>query len=218
MDRPLFRDIMQLKLHFLMAILLLKYLETWGLERTSVRHKLAFAYLLNRELETSNWLDRLALTYIYVFNKGLEPRSLVARIIHFYVVKRGLQTQSLFGLISRSFRHLLKRGFQSKSVFDKMALIYLLKRCDEAVHKGLSVSGLGDVFDLAKEEGIHLINLNLERISQTPTAFETTKIALAYRSVEAFENETPDAFRYNAELGYWTGALERLCELEKEEN
>lgn len=205
---------MRLELHFLMAILLLKYLETWGLERTSVRHKMALAYLLNRQLQTSNFFDRFALTYIYL-NKGREPRSLFARIIHFYVLKRGLQTHSLFGLITRSFRHLLK---QPKSVVDKMALIYLLKRCEEAVHKGLSVSGLGDVFDLAKEEGIHLINLNLERISKTPTAFETTKIAVAYRSVEAFENEIPDAFRYNAELGYWTGALERLCELEKEEN
>nr|APQ39815.1 hypothetical protein Lo_si_si1Pt0570 [Lobelia siphilitica var. siphilitica] len=218
MDRPLFRTLWRLKLDFLFTTLLLKYLEEWGLERTSLSHKMALAHCLNLELKTSNFVDRLALTYVSVITKGLEKNSLFDRLINFYIVKRGLQTHSLFDLISRGFMQLLKRRRHLTSVFDKMALMYLLARCNEAVYKGLSMNGLGGVFDLAKVEGENLINRNLERISKTPMAFETAKIAIAYRLAEAFENETPDGFRYNAELGYWTGALERLRELEKEEN
>jgi hypothetical protein len=153
-----------------------------------------------------------------VLNKGLETKSLFDRLVRFYIVKRGLQTNSLFDTMARAFMHLLKRGLETNSVCDKMAFMYLRARCDEAVHKGVSVRGLGDVFDLAKVEGINLIDQNLQIISKTPMDWQTAKIAVAGRSVEAFENETTDAFRYTAELGYWTGALKRLQQLEKEAN
>nr|YP_009435409.1 hypothetical protein Lo_pub1Pt0547 [Lobelia puberula]ATG25411.1 hypothetical protein Lo_pub1Pt0547 [Lobelia puberula] len=217
MDKRLFRELRNLKLDLLYCIILLKYLETWGIERTSLRHKLAMAYLLNLELQTRNFCDRFSLTYVYIVNKGVET-NFFDRLINFYIVKRGLQTHSLFGLISKGFLHLLKRRRHTNSVFDKMAIMYLIARCDEAVYEGLSMSGLGEVFDLGKVEGKNFINHNLERLSKTPMAFETAKIAIAYRSVLAFESETPDGFVYNLELGYWTGALERLHELEKEEN
>lgn len=218
MDKPLFRTLWTLKLDLLFCTLLLKYLEAWGVERTSLWHKIALAYLLNLELPTSNWIDRFVLTYVYTVNKGLETNSVFDRLINFYIVKRGLQTHSLFDLICRGFMRLLNRGRRRSSVFDQMAVLYLVPRCNDAVYEGLSMGGLGDVFDLAKVEGRKLINQNLERISKTPMAFETAKIAIACRSAEAFESETSDGFQYNAEMGYWTGALERLLELENEEN
>nr|YP_009437210.1 hypothetical protein Lo_car1Pt0556 [Lobelia cardinalis]ATG27586.1 hypothetical protein Lo_car1Pt0556 [Lobelia cardinalis] len=218
MDRPLFRALWDHKLDLLFCTMLLKYLEAWGVERTTPGHKLALAYLLNLELPTSNWVDRGVLMYVYTVNKGLETNSLFDRLVKFYIVKRGLKTDSLFDLICRGFMRLLNRGRRRSSIFDRMAVTYLLPRCNEAVYKGLSMGSLRDVFDLAKVEGKNFINENLEKISKTPMSFETAKLAIAFRSTQAFERETSDEFQHNAEMGYWIGALERLLELDEKEN
>nr|YP_009405952.1 hypothetical protein Lo_ses1Pt0569 [Lobelia sessilifolia]ASA38027.1 hypothetical protein Lo_ses1Pt0569 [Lobelia sessilifolia] len=223
LDSEVFRLFWNLKLHSFFARLALRYLLTWGLETNSLSHRIALTYLLNKRIQTNSLFDRLALTY--VLNRGLETNSVFDRLARAYLVNRGLETNSVFDTIARAFMHLLKRGPQTRNLFDKMALMYLVKRCDEAVHKGLSVRGFADVFDLAQVEGINLIDRNLQRISKTPLTWQTAKIAVACRSIEAFHQEntdefgyTTDEFRYTAELGYWTGALERLRQLEKEEN
>lgn len=213
--RPLFRALWTLELDFLLCNLRLKYLETWGLAHRSLLQKIALAYLLNLELKKINFFDRFALTLSCMINK--ETNSLFNRLVNFYIVKRGLHTQALFGLISNAFLRLLRRRNRN-SVFDEMALMYILARCNEAVSKGLSMSGLDEVFDLAKIEGIDLINLNLELILETPLSFETAKLVSAGRLTKAFESETLDEFQFQMEMGYWTGALERLIALENEEN
>nr|YP_009403741.1 hypothetical protein Is_hyp1Pt0557 [Isotoma hypocrateriformis]ASA34934.1 hypothetical protein Is_hyp1Pt0557 [Isotoma hypocrateriformis] len=215
LDGPVLRFFLNLPLDFVFAQLSLRYLLIWGLETNSLSHKIALTYLLNKGLRTNSLFDRLALTY--VLNGGLETNSLFARFVRAYLVHRGLETYSLFDTIARAFMH-LKRGRQRGNFFDQMALMYMESRCGEAVSKGLSVRGLGDISDLAHVEGMNLINQNFQRISQTPLAWQTSKIAVAYRSMEAFEEENTDEFEYTAELGYWTGALERLDQLEKEEN
>nr|YP_010849966.1 ORF present in extra-plastid DNA segment [Lobelia pleotricha]YP_010850139.1 ORF present in extra-plastid DNA segment [Lobelia taliensis]WGH11326.1 ORF present in extra-plastid DNA segment [Lobelia pleotricha]WGH11585.1 ORF present in extra-plastid DNA segment [Lobelia taliensis] len=216
LDSEVFRLFGNMKLHSFFARLALRYLLTWGLETNSLSHRIALTYLVHKGLETNSLFDRLALTY--VLNGGLETNSVFGRLARAYLVKRGLDTNYLFDTIARAFMHLLKRGPQTRNLFEKMALMYLLKRCDEAVHKGLSVRGFADVFDRARVEGGNLIDQNLQRISKTPMAWQTAKIAVACRSIEAFHQENMDDFRYTAELGYWTGALERLRQLEKEEN
>nr|YP_009340242.1 hypothetical protein Lo_pol1Pt0577 [Lobelia polyphylla]APQ39725.1 hypothetical protein Lo_pol1Pt0577 [Lobelia polyphylla] len=215
LDVEVFRLFWNLNLNSFFARLALRYLLTWGLETNSLSHRIALTYLLNKGLQTNSLFDRLALTY--VLNGGLETNSLFDRLARAYLVNMGLETNSLFDTIARAFLHLL-RGRQTRNLFDKMALMYLVKRCDEAVHKGLSVRGFADLFDLAQVEGINLIDRNLQRISKTPTAWQTAKIAVACRSIEAFHQENTDEFGYTAKLGYWTGALERLRQLEKEEN
>lgn len=216
LDSEVFRFFGNMKLHSFFARLALRYLLTWGLETNSLRHRLALTYLLHKGLETNSLFDRLALTY--VLNGGLETNSVLSNLVRAYLVNRGLETNSLFDTMARAFMHLLKRGLKTRNLFEKMALMYLLKRCDEAVYKGLSVRGFADVVDLARVEGGNLIDRNLQRISKTPMAWQTAKIAVACRSTEAFDQENPDDFRYIAELEYWTGALERLRQLEKEEN
>nr|ASA39100.1 hypothetical protein Pa_de_se1Pt0564 [Palmerella debilis subsp. serrata] len=216
LDSEVFRLFWKIKPQSFFARLALRYLLTWGLETNSLSHRIALTYLLNKGLKTNSLFDRLALTYVLTW--GLETNSLFARLARAYLVNRGIDTNSLFDTIARAFMHLLKRGRQTRNLFEKMALMYLVKRCDEAVHKGLSVRGFADVFDLAKVEGINLIDRNLQRISKTPMAWQTAKIAVACRSIDAFHQENTDEFRYTAELGYWTGALERLRQLEKEEN
>nr|YP_009339707.1 hypothetical protein Lo_bon1Pt0561 [Lobelia boninensis]APQ39100.1 hypothetical protein Lo_bon1Pt0561 [Lobelia boninensis] len=211
-----FRLFWNMKLHSLFAQLALRYLLTWGLETNSLSHRITLTYLLYKGLESNSLFDRLALTY--VVNGGLEKNSVLSRLVLAYLVNRDLKPNFLFDTIARAFMHLLKRGPKTRNLVEKMAFMYLLKRCDEAVHKGLSVRGFADVFDLARVEGSNLIDQNLQRISQTPMAWETAKIAVACRSIEALHQEKTDDFRYNAELGYWTGALERLRQLEKEEN
>nr|YP_009402971.1 hypothetical protein Ce_gra1Pt0573 [Centropogon granulosus]ASA34164.1 hypothetical protein Ce_gra1Pt0573 [Centropogon granulosus] len=212
LDREVFRLFWNMKLHSFFARLALRYLLTWGRETNSLSHRIALTYLLNKGLKTNSLFDRLALTY--VLNGGLETNSLFDRLARAYLVNRGLKTNSVFDTISRAFMHLLMRGLQTRNLFDKMALMYLVKRCDEAVR----LSGFEDVFDLAQVEGINLIDRNLQRISKTPMAWQTAKIAVACRSIEAFHQENTDEFEYTAKLGYWTGALERLRQLEKEEN
>lgn len=217
-DRALFRALYKLKLDFLFCSLSLKYLENWGTEQTTLKHKLALAYLMNLEIKKRNFFDRFAVTYVYVFRKGHETTSLFDRLVNFYIVKRELKTHSFFALISKAFLHLWERRENPKSLFDEMAVRYIVARCNEAVSKGVAVCGLGEVFDLAKIQGAHLVNLNLERISKTPMAFETAKIAIACRSSSAFRSGTEDTFEHNMEMGYWTGALERLVQIEDGEN
>lgn len=214
--REVFLLFWHMPLYSLFARLALRYLLTWGLETNSLRHRIALTYLLHKGLETNSLFDRLALTY--VLNGGLETNSVFTTLVRAYLVNRGLDPNSLFDTIAHAFMHLLKRGLKTRNLFEKMALMYLLKRCDEAVHKGLSVRGVGDVFDLARVEGGNLIDRNLQRISKTSMAWQTAKIAVACRSLEALHQENPDAFQYTAELGYWKGALKRLRQLEKEEN
>nr|YP_009405058.1 hypothetical protein Lo_mil1Pt0571 [Lobelia mildbraedii]ASA37043.1 hypothetical protein Lo_mil1Pt0571 [Lobelia mildbraedii] len=216
LDSEVFRLFWKMKLHSLFARLALRYLLTWGRETNSLRHKIALTYLLHKGLETNSLFDRLALTY--VLNGGLETNSVFSRLARAYLVNRDLEINSLFDTIARAFMHLLKRGLKTRNLFEKMALMYLLARCDEAVQKGLSVRGFEDVFDLARVEGGNLIDQNLQRISKTPKAWQTAKIAVDCRSIEAFHQENTDDLRYTAELGYWAGALERLRQLEKEEN
>lgn len=217
LETKVFRLFWNLKLDSLFSRLALRYLLNWGLETDSVSHRIALIYLFNRAYETRNFFDRLALTY--VLTRDLLTNSFFDRLVRAYLVKRGLEINSLlFDTIARSFLHLLKRGRQTRNLFETMALMYLLKRCDEAVQKGLSVTGFGNVFDLAKVEGFRLIDQNLQRISKTPKAWQTAKIAVACRLLEAFYEESADEFHYMAELGYWTGALKRLEQLEKEEN
>nr|YP_009403655.1 hypothetical protein Hy_tri1Pt0571 [Hypsela tridens]ASA34848.1 hypothetical protein Hy_tri1Pt0571 [Hypsela tridens] len=204
------------KLDFFLARLSLRYLLTWGLETNSLSHKIALTYLVNKGLETNSLFDRLALTY--VLNGGLETNSLFDRLVRAYIVRRGLETNSLFDTMARAFMHLLKRSRQTGNLFDQMALMYLVSRCNEAIHKCLSVRGLGDVYDFAEVEGMTLIDRNVQRISKTPMAWQTAKMAVSCRVIEAFEQENTDEFEYTAELGYWTGALTRLRQLEKEEN
>nr|YP_009403565.1 hypothetical protein Hi_lon1Pt0561 [Hippobroma longiflora]ASA34758.1 hypothetical protein Hi_lon1Pt0561 [Hippobroma longiflora] len=215
-ETEVFRFFWNMNLEFFFSRLALRYLLTWGLEINSLRHRIALTYLLNRALKTKNLFDRLALTY--VLNIGLERNSFFDRLVRAYLVKRGLETNSLFDTIARAFMHLSKRGRQKRNFFEKMAVMYLLKRCNEAVQKGLSMRGFADVLDLARVEGINLIDRNLQRISKTPRAWQTAKIAVACRAIEAFHEDDTDYFHYNAELGYWTGALEHLQQLEKEEN
>nr|YP_009406669.1 hypothetical protein Sc_vir1Pt0565 [Sclerotheca viridiflora]ASA39190.1 hypothetical protein Sc_vir1Pt0565 [Sclerotheca viridiflora] len=212
-DSEIFRLFWNMKLRLFFARLALRYLLMWGLETNSLSHRLALMYLLHKGLETNSLFDRLALTYVLMW--GLETNSGFNRLVRAYLVNRGL---SLFDTLARAFMHLLKRGPKTRNFFEKMAFMYLLKRCDEAVHKGLSVRGFADIFDLARVEGGNLIDQNLQRISKTPMAWQTAKITVAYRSIEAFHQENTDDFRYIAELGYWTGALERLQQLENEEN
>nr|YP_009404969.1 hypothetical protein Lo_mel1Pt0569 [Lobelia melliana]ASA36954.1 hypothetical protein Lo_mel1Pt0569 [Lobelia melliana] len=217
LDNEVLRRFWNMKLHYFFARLALRYLLTWGLETNSLSHRITLTYLLNKELETNSLFDRLALTC--VVNGGLETNSVLSELLHAYLVNRGLQPNFLFDTIARAFMHLLKRGPKTRNLFDKMACMYLLKRCDEAVHKGLSMRGFEDVFDLARVEGGNLIDRNLQRISKTPMAWQTAKIAVACRSIEVFHRENmEDDFRYIAELGYWTGARERLQQLENEEN
>nr|YP_009404789.1 hypothetical protein Lo_kau1Pt0566 [Lobelia kauaensis]ASA36774.1 hypothetical protein Lo_kau1Pt0566 [Lobelia kauaensis] len=215
LDSEVFNFFVNLKLRLFFARLALRYLLMWGLEPNSLSHRIVLMYLLHKGLETNSLFDRLALTY--VLNGGLETNSLLSSLVRVYLVNRGLDTNFLFDTMSRAFMHLLKRGLKTRNLFDKMALMYLLKRCNEAFYKGLSVRGFPDVFDLARMEGSNLIDVNLQRISQTPMAWKTAKIVVGCRSIDAF-NQEKDDFRYTAELGYWTGAFERLEQLEKEEN
>nr|ASA35007.1 hypothetical protein Is_hyp2Pt0549 [Isotoma hypocrateriformis] len=216
LDSQILRFFLHFQLDYLFAQLSLRYLLTWGLETNSLSHKLALTYLLNKGLRTKSVFDRLALTY--VLNGGLETNSLFARFVRAYLVHRGLETNSLFDTIAHAFMHLLKRGRQTGNLFDIMALMYLVRRCGEAISKGLSVRGLGDISDLAQVAGMNLINQNFQTISKTPLAWQTAMFAVTYRWMEAFEEENTDEFKYSVELGYWTGALERLRQLEKEEN
>nr|WGH11239.1 ORF present in extra-plastid DNA segment [Pratia nummularia] len=216
LDGKVFRFFWNRQLHFFFARLSLRCLLTWGLETNSLSHRIALTYLLHKELKTNSLFDRLALTY--VLNGGLKTNSLFDRLVRAYLVRRGLKTNSLFDTIARAFMHLLKKGRQTGNFVDKMALMYLVRRCDEAVHKCLSERGFSDVFDVAEVEGRNLIDRNLQRISKTPMAWQTAIFAVSCRSIEAFHQENTDEFEYTAELGYWTGALERLRQLDKEEN
>nr|ASA38117.1 hypothetical protein Lo_spn1Pt0565 [Lobelia fenshamii] len=214
-ERQVFFYFWTKKLDFFLARLSLRYLLTWGLETDSWRHKIALTYLLNKGLETRNLFDRLALTYVLTADR--QTNSLFARLARAYLVRRGLETYSLFDTMARAFMYLLKRGQQTGNFFDQMALMYLVSRRNEAIHQGLSVRGLEDVCDYAKVEGMNLIDRNLQSISKTPMAWQTAKNAVSCRLLEAFDQDT-DAFEYTAELEYWTGALARLHQLEKEEN
>nr|YP_009406847.1 hypothetical protein Tr_kau1Pt0573 [Trematolobelia kauaiensis]ASA39368.1 hypothetical protein Tr_kau1Pt0573 [Trematolobelia kauaiensis] len=215
-DREVFHFFRSMKLQLFFARLALRYLLTWGLETNSLSHRIALMYLFHKEFVSNSLFDRLALTY--VLNGGLETNSLLSRLVGAYLVNRGIKPNYLFDTLARAFLHLLKRGPKTKNFFDKMARMYLLKRCDEAVHKGLSVRGFSNLFDLARVEGSNLIDQNLQRISETPMAWQTAIFAVACRSIKAFHQENLDDFRYTAELGYWTGALEHLRQLENEEN
>nr|YP_009406400.1 hypothetical protein Lo_ure1Pt0570 [Lobelia urens]ASA38832.1 hypothetical protein Lo_ure1Pt0570 [Lobelia urens] len=216
-DIEVFRFFWNRKLDSLFARLSFRYLLIWGLETNSLTHELALTYLLNREIKNISLLDRLALTYVLI-RKGFQRNSLFDRLVRAYVVHRGLETRNFFDILARSFVHLCKRSGKPQTLFEKMALMYLVKRCDEAVHKGLSVVGLEDVVDLAEVEGINFINQNLQRILKTPLAWQTAKIVVACRVMKAFYEENTHEFEYTAELGYWTAALHYLRELEKEEN
>nr|YP_009404072.1 hypothetical protein Lo_ang1Pt0565 [Pratia angulata]ASA35338.1 hypothetical protein Lo_ang1Pt0565 [Pratia angulata] len=216
LDGKVFRFFWNRQLHFFFARLSLRCLLTWGLETNSLSHRIALTYLLHKGFKTNSLFDRLALTY--VLNRDGQTNSLFDRLARAYLVRRGLETNSLFNTIARGFMHLLKRSRQTENLFDQMALMYLVRRCKDAVHKCLSVRGFSDVFDFAEIEGRKLIDRNLQKISKTPLAFETAKIAVSCRSIEAFHQENIDEFEYTAELGYWTGALERLRQLEKERN
>nr|YP_009405416.1 hypothetical protein Lo_org1Pt0565 [Lobelia organensis]ASA37491.1 hypothetical protein Lo_org1Pt0565 [Lobelia organensis] len=214
-DREVFRFFWNLNLNAFFARLALRYLLTWGLEINSLRHKIALTYLLHQGLETNSLCDRLVFTY--VLNGGLETNSVFSRLARAYLGNRDLEN-FLFDTIARAFTHLLNRGYKTRDLFQKMALMYFLARCDEAIYKGLSVRGFDDLCDRAEVEGGNLIDQNFKRLSQTPMAWQTAKFAVACRSNEAFHQEDLDDLRYVAELGYWTGALERLRQLEKEEN
>nr|ASA38206.1 hypothetical protein Lo_spn2Pt0562 [Lobelia sp. 2 EBK-2017] len=216
LDGKVFRFFWNRQLHFFFARLSLRCLLTWGLETNSLSHRIALTYLLQKGLKTNSLFDRLALTY--VVNGGIKTNSLFDRLVRAYLVRRGLETNSLFDIMARAFMHLLKRRRQTENFFDQMALMYLVRRCDEAVHKCMSVRGFSDVADFAEVEGRKLIDRNLERISKTPLAFQTAIFAVSCRSVEAFHEENTEVFEYVAELGYWTGALERLRQLDKEKN
>lgn len=214
--RKVLRLFVTMTLHSLIARLALRYLLTWGKETNSLRHRIALTYLLHKGLETNSLFDRLVLTY--VLNGGFDTNFALNKLVRAYLVNKGFDTNYLFNTIARAFTRLLKTGLKTRNLFDKMAFIYLLTRCDEAIHKGVSVRGFGDVFDFARVEGGNLIDRNLQRISKTPRTWKTAKIAVAYRALEVFYEENIDYFRYIVELGYWTGALERLRQLEKEEN
>lgn len=213
--KKVFRLFMTMKLYSLFARLALRYLLRWGKERNSLSHRLAVTYLLHKGLENNSLFDRLALTY--VLNGGLETTFALNKLVRTYLVNRSLDNNYLFDTIARAFMHILKKELRTSNLFDKMAFLYLRKRCDEALSKGISVTGFGDVFDFARVEGGNLIDQNLQTISETPMTWETAKIAVACRSIKVFHEENMDYFRYMAELGYWTGALERLRQLEKEE-
>nr|YP_009340522.1 hypothetical protein Po_car1Pt0598 [Porterella carnosula]APQ40095.1 hypothetical protein Po_car1Pt0598 [Porterella carnosula] len=215
MDGNILRLFLELKTNSYLARLYLRYLLRWGLEKNSLSHRIALTYLFNNGFRTNSLVDRLALTY--VLHGGLKKNSLVARLVRAYLVKRGLAKHSLFNTMARAFSDLLKKGDQTKNLLETMAFMYLVKRCNDAVDKGLSVNGLGDVFDLAQVEGIHLIDQNFEVLSKTRMAWQTAKTAVHFRSIRAFYQETSDEFRDTAEMGYWTGALERLRQLEQEE-
>nr|YP_009339531.1 hypothetical protein Li_pet1Pt0569 [Lithotoma petraea]APQ38924.1 hypothetical protein Li_pet1Pt0569 [Lithotoma petraea] len=215
LDGKVFRFFCTRKLHFFFARLSLRCLLTWGLETNSLSHRIALTYLLHKGCQKNSLFDRLALTY--VLNGGLQKNSLFNRLVRAYLVRRGLETNSIFDTIARAFMHLLKRDRQTENFFDQMALMYLVRRCDEAVHKCLSVRGFADIFDVAQVEGRKFIDRNLQRISKTPMAWQTAIFAVSCRSIEAFHQDT-EVFEYIAELGYWTGAFERLRQLDKEKN
>nr|YP_009402882.1 hypothetical protein Ap_lon1Pt0567 [Apetahia longistigmata]ASA34075.1 hypothetical protein Ap_lon1Pt0567 [Apetahia longistigmata] len=215
-DGKIFRRFLNMKLNLFFARLALRFLLMWGLETNSLSHRIALMYLLHKGLETNSLFDRLALTY--VLNGGLETNSGFNRLVRAYLVTRGLEPNFLFDTLARALMYLLKRGLKTRNLFDKMAFMYLLARCNEAVHKSLSVRGFADICDLARVEGGNLIDQNLQRISKTPMAWQAAKIAVTYRWIEAFHEETTDYFRYTAQLEYWTSALERLGQLEDEEN
>nr|YP_009403429.1 hypothetical protein Do_cus1Pt0612 [Downingia cuspidata]ASA34622.1 hypothetical protein Do_cus1Pt0612 [Downingia cuspidata] len=227
LNQKILRRFLELNPNSYLARLSLRYLLRWGLEKKSFRHQIALTYLLNKGFRTNSLVDRLALTY--VLNRGLKKDSLVARLVRAYLGKRGLAKQSLFDPMACALKNLLTKGDKTNTLLEKMALIYFVKRCDEAVDKGVSVSGWGGVFRLAQVEGINLINRNFKVLVNTPGGWQTAKTAVAFRSIKALYQENTDEFRYNAELGYWTAALEslyhvenvvreRLRHLEKEEN
>lgn len=214
--RQVFRFLMTMKLHSLLARLGIRYLLRWGKEPNSLSHRIALMYLLHKGLRTNSLFDRLALTYM--LNGGFDTNFALNKFVRAYLVNKGLDANYLFDTISRAYMHIVIMGLETSNLFDKMAFMYLLKRCDEAIHKGVSVRGFGEIFDFAREEGGNLIDLNLERLSKTPMTWETAKLAIGYRSIEVVHEENIDYFTYIAELGYWTGARERLRQLEKEEN
>nr|YP_009403061.1 hypothetical protein Cl_fau1Pt0571 [Clermontia fauriei]ASA34254.1 hypothetical protein Cl_fau1Pt0571 [Clermontia fauriei] len=214
--RKVFRFLMTMKLHSLLARLALRYLLRWGKETNSLSHRIALTYLLHKGLVTNSLFVRLALTYM--LNGGFDTNFVLNKLVRAYLVNKGLDANYLFDTISRAYMNILGKGLKNRNLFDKMAFMYLLKRCDEAIHKGVSVRGFGDIFDFARREGGNLIDENLQRISKTPMTWETAKLAVAYRSIEVVYEENIDYFTYIAEIGYWTGALERLRQLEKEEN
>nr|YP_009339976.1 hypothetical protein Lo_lax1Pt0578 [Lobelia laxiflora]APQ39459.1 hypothetical protein Lo_lax1Pt0578 [Lobelia laxiflora] len=210
-ELQVFHFFCNMKLDFFFGRLCLRYLFKWGLETKSVSHRIALVYLFNREYRTRNFFDRLALTYVLITD--LEKNSAFDRFVGAYLTSRGLAPTYLFATLARAFVHLW-RGRQPRNFFDKMALMYLLKRCDEAFDKGLSVRGFDDVFDVARADGSDLIDRHFEKISKTQRAWQLAKVAIAWRLREISDQETID-LRSTAELGYWTGALQRLNHLEK---
>nr|YP_009403329.1 hypothetical protein Dias_mi1Pt0566 [Diastatea micrantha]ASA34522.1 hypothetical protein Dias_mi1Pt0566 [Diastatea micrantha] len=210
-DPKVFRRFWNMRVDSLFARLVLRYLLTWG---DSWKQRIALSYLYNREAQTTSLFDRLAFTY--VLGVGLGTHSLCTSLVRAYLVNRGITPNFLFATLARAFLHFLRRRPQARNLFDTMARLYLLRRCDEAIYKGLSVKGLDDVFDLAQVEGINLIDRHFDRITKTRRAWETAKLVVFYRVLEAVYQENLDAFVYTAELGYWTGAFNHLRRLEKE--
>nr|YP_009406758.1 hypothetical protein So_biv1Pt0573 [Solenopsis bivonae]ASA39279.1 hypothetical protein So_biv1Pt0573 [Solenopsis bivonae] len=229
-DINLFRLFSNINLDFLVARLSLKSLLTYGRETNSLSHRIVLTYLLNKGLQTRNLFDRLALCYMLNrgnrgtdllnretnwLNRGVEKTSLFDKLVRAYLVHRDLAANCLFDPIARAFRQLLKNGLETNSWFDKAAFLYLRRRCDEAFYKSMPVL---DVFDVAKVEGINLIDRNLQRLFKTPLSWETAKIAVSGRLIEALNQENTHEFQSEIELQYWIGALERLQSFEKEEN
>nr|YP_009405147.1 hypothetical protein Lo_mus1Pt0567 [Lobelia muscoides]ASA37222.1 hypothetical protein Lo_mus1Pt0567 [Lobelia muscoides] len=216
-DAEVFYLFWNMELHSFFGQLTLWYLLKWGRETNSLVHRLALTYLLHRGNETNSFCVKLALTYL--LHRGNKTNSVCDHIVRKYLSSRGLEINSfsLFAILALGLTHLFTRENETNSFCERLVRMYLVKRCYEAIQKGLSVRGVGEVFDLAQGEGENLIDRTLERISKTPMAWQTAKIAVACRFIEAFQQENTDAFEYTASLGYWTGALDRLRQLEKPE-